>query len=69
MPIPLNPKLSAEAVFNIDGFNKKVTASLRKNKGHVANAAADLGVSSRTLFRYIGRSKDLRKALKEARTP
>lgn len=67
MPAANNPKLSAEAVSDPTGFHKKVKAAIKRHKGSVTEAAKDLGVSRRTLCRYIEKSGELQGAVAGAR--
>jgi DNA-binding NtrC family response regulator len=67
MAAPSNAKLSAERISDPDGFERKCAAAIGKAQGNVREAARELGVSRRTLTRYIEDSQALRRALREAR--
>lgn len=67
MGAPHNPKLSAERVSDPDIFERRCETAIRRAKGVVQEAARELGVTRRTLTRYIERSSSLRRVLRESR--
>jgi len=67
MAAPSNPKFSAERVVDPEAFERRCAAALKKSKGNVQEAARELGVSRRTLTRYIEQSPNLRRVLRETR--
>jgi len=67
MAAPTNPQLSAERIVDPEGFERKVRRALAAHKGDVTEAARTLGISRRTLTRYIEDNKNLQKTLKGVR--
>jgi DNA-binding NtrC family response regulator len=62
-----NVRLSAERQFDSDGFKKKIRAAIHKAHGSVTGAAKILGVSRRTMCRWLEESRDLQVVVSGAR--
>jgi DNA-binding NtrC family response regulator len=62
-----NPGLSIERVTAPEAFARRCAQALQATKGNVEKAAEALGVSRRTMTRYLQQSETLRVAAKEAR--
>lgn len=58
-----NVRLSAERQFDNEGFKKKIRAALSKADRSVADAAKALGVSRRTMYRWIGEDEELQRTV------
>lgn len=67
MGAPKNPKLSAERVSDPDAWQRRCEVAIRRARGVVQEAARELGVTRRTLTRYIEESPTLRRVLRESR--
>lgn len=62
-----NVRLSAERQFDSVGFNRKVMTALSNANGSVTDAAKALGVSRRTLCRWIEENRELQRTVKDER--
>jgi transcriptional regulator with PAS, ATPase and Fis domain len=62
-----NVSLSAERQFDSDGFKKKIKAAIHKARGSVTDAAKILGVSRRTMCRWLEESHELQVVVNGAR--
>jgi DNA-binding NtrC family response regulator len=60
-------QLSAESIANRRAFENKVSEAIRESEGNVSEAARILGVSRRTMCRYIAENRALGAAVDEER--
>ncbi len=67
MPASSNPKLTALRTAAPAEFHKMIVDALKKAKGVVKHAARTLGISERTMVRYVSGSRDLQRAVTAAR--
>jgi DNA-binding NtrC family response regulator len=59
--------LSAESIIDRKTFENKINEAIRESGGNVSRAAEILGVSRRTMCRYIAESQSLEAAVNEER--
>jgi DNA-binding NtrC family response regulator len=61
-------QLSAESIADHKAFERKVREAIEKSQGNVSKAAEVLGVSRRTMCRYISENSSLSGAVNKARS-
>ena len=60
-------QLSAEQIADPETFKRKICDAIRRSQGNVSEAAEYLGVSRRTLHRYLADTEVLCNVLEEER--
>jgi transcriptional regulator of acetoin/glycerol metabolism len=60
-------KLSAESIADPKSFESKVSEAIRRSRGNVTEAAEILGISRRTMCRYIAENPALARVVEKVR--